>query len=492
MRTRTIRFTIIALHVPLNQWLVLGLVSASARRILKRNNDGLSKKLFGSIITAENDDRTDESLLLSSRLDGLDAPTVWHEFSPLAQEFRSVNLGQGFPDWNPPDFVIEAMRKSTDPSYGRNANQYARSYAHMPLATVLAEEYSQKWNRRDIDPATQIATGSGVTNVLYCALQGLIEPGDEVLLMEPAFDIYSSQVKMAGGICVYCPLRPDLTKSRASDVFTLDMDELESKITPRTKVLILNTPHNPTGKMFSLQELQQLVRIVLDHPNLIVISDEVYEHIVFDEETEPHLSIANIDNGVLWDRTLTLSSSGKTFSCTGWKVGWAVGPAHLVKAVSAVQKWVNFSSATPTQDAIAQCLVLAREPYQGFENYYVWLAAEYKRKRGLLMTALQKAGMNSIVPPGGFFIVADTSEIDFPYDDIAKQHSDAMPTSPMPRDWAMSRWMTQQVGVTAIPPSAFYSPPNVHLAKDTLRFAFCKGDDTILEAEKRFRTFFSQ
>jgi aspartate/methionine/tyrosine aminotransferase len=311
-------------------------------------------------------------------------------------------------------------------------------------------------------------------------------------LMEPAFDIYSSQVKMAGGSCVYCPLRPDFSKDGASAVFTLDMDELRSKITSKTKVMILNSPHNPTGKMFSLEEMRQIAQIVLEHPNLIVLSDEVYEHIAFDKENEPHLSIATIDNGILWDRTLTMSSSGKTFSCTGWKVGWAVGPPHLVKAVTAVQQWVNFSSATPTQDAIAQSLVQAREPYQGFDSYYAWLAEEYNRKRGLLINALQGAGMNPIVPPGGFFIIADTSNIDFPYEEIAKQYSEAMPASKMPRDWALSRWLTQEVGVTAIPPSAFYSPPNVPLAKDTLRFAFCKGDEIILEAGNRLQTFFSK
>jgi aspartate/methionine/tyrosine aminotransferase len=198
----------------------------------------------------------------------LDKPTVWHKFSPLAQEYGSVNLGQGFPDWDPPDFVIQAMRSATDPKYGRNANQYARSYGHMPLAKVLAEYYSQRW-KMDIYPATQIATATGVTNVLYCALQGLLEPGDEVLLFEPAFDIYFSQVQMAGGKCVFCPLRADIDKASsggASQVFTLDLDELASKITDRTKVLILNTPHNPTGKIFSKQELQGIADIVLNIP----------------------------------------------------------------------------------------------------------------------------------------------------------------------------------------------------------------------------------
>jgi kynurenine--oxoglutarate transaminase/cysteine-S-conjugate beta-lyase/glutamine--phenylpyruvate transaminase len=426
---------------------------------------------------------------LASRLEGLDKQTVWQEFSPLAKEYEAVNLGQGFPDWDPPQFMIEAMQKSVDPKYGRHANQYARSYAHMPLAEALAEEYSVKFGQH-IDPATQIATATGCTNALYCALQGLISPGDQVVLLEPYFDIYSSQVQMAGGQCVYCPLRPDPAYQHlgASRMFTLNLDELESKITPNVKVLLLNSPHNPTGKIFSQTELEGIAKIVQKHPQLTVISDEVYEHIVFDPESEPHISMATIPG--MWEQTLTLSSSGKTFSCTGWKVGWAVGPPHLVKAVTAVQQWVNFSAATPNQDAIAQALVLAREPYEGYDTFYAYLAAEYLRKRGLLITALESAGMTPIVPPGGFFIMADTSGVEFPYD--ANEVTEAMPASPMPRDWALSRWLTKEVGVTAIPPSAFYSKPNLHLAKDLLRFAFCKGDDTLLLAHERLETYFKK
>jgi kynurenine--oxoglutarate transaminase/cysteine-S-conjugate beta-lyase/glutamine--phenylpyruvate transaminase len=447
---------------------------------------------------------------LANRLQGLDAPTVWHEFSPLAAEYKSVNLGQGFPDWNPPSFCLEAMKKSTNPQYGRNANQYARPYAHMPLAEVLAEDYTTKWQDKLpaslllLDPSTQVATATGVTNVLYCALQGLINPGDEVLLLEPYFDIYSSQVQMAGGKCNYCPLRPVLEniEEGASAVYTLDLDEFEAHLTKNTKAVILNTPHNPTGKMFSQQELSGIADILAKHPNVVVLADEVYEHIVFDTDREPHTSIATVDGGKLWHRTLTMSSAGKTFSCTGWKVGWAVGPPELVKAVTSVQQWCNFSPVTPTQDAIAQSLQHARQPFRSenddvtYNTYYEWLAADYKSKRQLLIESLQAAGMTPIIPNGGFFIMADTAGIDFPYDDIAAtQQSIAMPGfnegKKMPRDWALSRWLTQQVGVTAIPPSAFFSLENVNLASNTLRFAFCKGQPTLLEAKERFQKYFA-
>jgi aspartate/methionine/tyrosine aminotransferase len=278
---------------------------------------------------------------LSDRLEGLDKPTVWHEFSPLAVEHGAMNLGQGFPDWDPPLFVRESMQSAVDPSVGRNANQYARSYAHLPLAQVLAEDYTERWNMMDtpINPATQVATAVGCTNALYCALHGILSRDDEVILLEPAFDIYSSQVRMAGAKPVFVPLRPTGKASEgASKMFTLDLDELEAAITDKTRVLLINTPHNPTGKMFSMQELQGIAAIVQRHPAVTIISDEVYEHIVFDPENEPHISMASLPG--MFDRTLTLSSSGKTFSCTGWKVGWAIGPPHLVKAVSAVQQYV--------------------------------------------------------------------------------------------------------------------------------------------------------
>lgn len=427
--------------------------------------------------------------VLASRLDGLDKPTVWHEFSPLAVEHGAINLGQGFPDWDPPNFVQNAMNVAVHPSAGRNANQYARSYAHLPLARVLAAEYARKFHC-DINPETQVATAVGCTNALYCAMQGLLNPGDQAILLEPAFDVYYSQVRMAGGEPIFVPLRPTgNVEDGASRYFQLDFTELERAITPRTRVIIVNSPHNPTGKMFSEHELRTIADIVKKHPKITVIADEVYEHILYDPKNEPHVHMGSI----LFDQTLTLSSSGKTFSCTGWKVGWAVGPPHLVKAVTAVQQWVNFSAPTPNQDAIAQALVQAREPYQGYNTFYDYLADDYKKKRQILMDALQTAGMTPVLPAGGFFIMADTSRIDFPLAEMqATVKTPAMPADPMPRDWALSRWLTEHVGVTAIPPSSFMSPDTIPLASNLLRFAFCKNERTLREAHMRFQAYFGK
>jgi kynurenine---oxoglutarate transaminase / cysteine-S-conjugate beta-lyase / glutamine---phenylpyruvate transaminase len=433
--------------------------------------------------------------------------------------------------------------------YDDHMNQYTRSYSHLPLAISLANDYNQRYqtttsttdhnnNIPMIDPATMIATAVGCTNVLYCALQGLLNPNDEVICFEPAFDIYSSQVRMAGGIPVYVPLRNNPNRhqeenqsnknilSKANDQFVFDIAEFEAAITTKTKVILLNTPHNPTGKMFTYEELSNIATVVQKYPHITIISDEVYEHIVFDddntndnptkEETTTtttttktkHISMATIPG--MFEQTLTLSSSGKTFSCTGWKVGWAVGPKHLIKAITAIQQWVNYSTPTPNQHAIAKALQLAQQPYTAedgivHKNYYHWLASDYQRKRSLLVHALQTAGMKPIIPQGGFFIMADTSEIEFPYESTYKyQSTEAMPkliesndshNDPsgrivMPRDWALSRWLTEVVGVTAIPPSAFYSMERIGLAQNYLRFAFCKSDDTILQAQQRFQTYF--
>ena len=387
--------SIIATFLSTNLWCSAFLLSSEIGVLRNRNHnhnkhysttdgdrkEGVTEKDSDNISSLSSSSPPSSSLL-SKRLDGLDAPTVWHEFSPLAVKHKSINLGQGFPDWDPPRFVIEELKRSTDPEYndgttttttttttdtGMTANQYARSAAHLPLAEALRNDYvDYQWKESDLptdilhnlDAVTNIATATGVTNVLYCALQGLVNPGDEVLLLEPYFDIYSSQVKLAGGTPIYCPLRSDISKlydknvddddddesggsSRvgASEFFTLDLDELASKITTKTKVLILNTPHNPTGKIFNIDELEGIANLVSDYPNLIVLSDEVYQHLLFDKEKEPHISIATVNNGQIWDQTLTMSSAGKTFSCTGWKVGWAIGPAHLIKAITAVQQW---------------------------------------------------------------------------------------------------------------------------------------------------------
>ena len=415
---------------------------------------------------------------------------MWQEFSPLAVRMGAVNLGQGFPDWPTPDFVKNAMKKAQDD----NANQYCRSAGHVPLVQALAKRYTAQLGR-PINWETEVCVGVGASETLFAAMQALVEPGDEVVLITPAFDIYAPQVQMAGGECVYVPLRlaaaagggggdgggggggaPGGAPAAAS--WRLDMAELRAAFTPRTRVLLLNTPQNPTGKVFSAGELAEIAAILADFPAVVAVCDEVYEHMVYGGARFPRL--ATLPG--MWERCVTISSSGKTFSCTGWKIGWAVGPPLLIGGIIVTNQWVQFSTCTPAQEAIAAALDAADQPCEGFPTYYAWLLAQYERKRDLLMAGLAAAGLRPVRPEGGFFIIADTSNVAFP-DSFMALRTKAAPV--MRRDWAFCRFLCEELKVGAIPPSAFFDEKDKHLAANMVRFAFCKADESLVEASKR-------
>jgi kynurenine--oxoglutarate transaminase/cysteine-S-conjugate beta-lyase/glutamine--phenylpyruvate transaminase len=276
-------------------------------------------------------------------------------------------------------------------------------------------------------------------------MQALLDAGDEAVLISPAIDLYAAQVQMAGGVPVYVPLR--LAAGGAG--WELRLEELRAALTPRTRVLLLNNPQNPTGKILSRAELEGIAAILADFPQVVVVSDEVYEHIVFDGAALPRM--ATLPG--MWELTVSVSSSGKTFSCTGWKVGWAVGPEALVRGLVLTNQWVQFSVSTPSQKAIADALAAAEAPYEGCASYYAYLTARYTAKRAQLMAGLAAAGLNPALPDGGFFIIADTSNIAFPERYMALS-TKAAPV--MRRDWAFCRFLIEEIKVAAIPPSAFF------------------------------------
>lgn len=275
---------------------------------------------------------------------------------------------------------------------------------------------------------------------------------------------------------MYVPLRS--SPKGEGPAWALDTEELEAGITERTRVFILNTPHNPTGKVMDAAEMEQVAAVMRRHPQVVVICDEVYEHMTYDDRT--HTQFPTLPG--MWDRSVTVSSAGKTFSTTGWKIGWVVGPAPLVKGVALVNQWVQFSVCTPLQQAVAWSLQEAQQEYEGFQTYFHYLRAEYLRKRGLLCDALEAAGLQVVPPEGGFFVMADTSSVQVP-DKYMQESTAACPT--MTRDWAFCRFLTCEVGVTAIPPSAFYQPSDKHLVANFARFAFCKQDESLKQAAER-------
>jgi kynurenine--oxoglutarate transaminase/cysteine-S-conjugate beta-lyase/glutamine--phenylpyruvate transaminase len=256
------------------------------------------------------------------------------------------------------------------------------------------------------------------------------------------------------------------------------MEEFAAAFTERTKVVLVNSPHNPTGKCFSMEELSQMSEIIKRHPRVVVVSDEVYEHMVY--APREHLRIATLPG--MWERTVTVSSAGKTFSVTGWKVGWAVGPSNLIGGIITTNQWVQYSVPTCTQYAISLCLDAADQPYEGFPNYYAWLNAEYVRKRDILNKGLLDAGMTPIAPEGGFFIVADTSKVVVP-EKYMMETTKAAPV--MTRDWAFCRYLTIEHKVAAIPPSAFFEGKDKDIAQNIARFAFCKEDSVLFAACER-------
>eukprot|EP01036_Dinobryon_divergens_P023010 gene23010-31320_t len=408
---------------------------------------------------------------ISKRLQGFDAPTVWSEFTPLSQQYKSVNLGQGFPDWATPEFAKKALIEAIN----ENANQYSRSAGDVELVTAIARHYGPLVNRV-IDPLNEVTVSVGATEAIYAIMQAMINEGDEVVILEPAFDIYPATVQMAGGSCKYVPLELNI----ASNKWTLDMQKIEAAIGPNTKIILLNTPHNPTGKVFSLEELQAIADILSRHPHVTAVMDEVYEKLVYDGKT--HIRLASLPN--MWDRTLTVSSCGKTFSCTGWKVGWVYGAAHLVKPVVLANQWIQYCVSSPTQRALAKILTEADLPYEGFPSYYASICDSYRRKRDYLSESLKAAGISPCQPEGGFFIMADTSKYSVPSEFLNQPGPNG--EIPVTRDWGFARWLTVECGITPIPPSAFYTPSTRHLAANLARFAFCKQDTSLEAAHAKF------
>lgn len=385
---------------------------------------------------------------LARRLAGVGA-TIFSEMSALAQKHGAVNLGQGFPDFPGPEWIKEAAKRAID----RDINQYAISHGATSLRQQLAVHGRRRLNRA-IDPDTDIVVTSGATEAIFAGILGLVNPGDEVIVFEPFYDSYVPAVQFAGGTCRYVPLRPpDETHPR----WWFDADELAGAFGPQTKLLLLNTPHNPTGKVYTRDELQ-LIAELCQKWDVYVLSDEVYEYILFDDCE--HISIGSLPG--MWERTITISSGGKTFSLTGWKIGWSIAPPELNAAVRGTHQFIVFSTAAPLQEAIATGLAEAEA-----RGYYAELRAIYQRKRDLLMAALREAGLRPYNPEGTYFILCDISHLGF--DD----------------DVAFCRYLTTDVGVTAIPPSFFYSGERKHLGRQLARFSFCKQDATLQEATRR-------
>lgn len=372
-------------------------------------------------------------------------PTVFSEFSALAARVGAVNLGQGFPDFDGPEVVREAAVAAVR----RGQNQYAHGLGAPPLRQAIAE-HARRFLGQTLDPDTQVVVTCGATEAIFDSVQGLVDPGDEVVAFQPVYDSYAASVAMAGGVLRPVTLRPPDT---SHPQWWFDSGELEAAFGPRTRVLLLNTPHNPTGKVFTRAELE-LVAALVQRWNTVAVVDEVYGHLVYDGAE--HRSLATLPG--MAEHTLTVSSGAKTFGLTGWKVGWAMGPRSLRDAVLQAHQYVTFAVPTPLQHAVAAALRLP-------DAYFVELQADYARRRGKLLAALRASGLVPWAPEGAYFACADVSGRGFADDD------------------GFCRDLTTRVGVAAIPLSAFYVDRS--RAPCVARFAFCKSDATLDEAAQR-------
>jgi N-succinyldiaminopimelate aminotransferase len=376
---------------------------------------------------------------MAARLQGIPG-TIFSEMSALAVRTGALNLGQGYPDRDGPASVVEAAVAALR----EGANQYAPGIGIPPLRHAIAAHQARHYDL-DLDPDRQVVVTTGATEGIAAALLGLVDPGDEVVVLEPFYDSYTAMIQMAGGV-----RRP--VTLRAPD-FRLDAAELRAAVGPRTKVLLLNSPHNPTGTVLTRLELEAVADVAREH-DLVVVTDEVYEHLVYDDHE--HVPLATLPG--MFERTLAVSSAGKTFSFTGWKVGWATGPEPLVRTVEAAKQWLTFTSGAPLQPAVTHAL-------DHESGYYTGLAKELEAKRDSLCEGLRRLDMDVYVPEGTYFVTSDVSRYGY------RDGLEFCTTLP------------ERAGVVAIPSQFFYD--DAEEGRHKVRWAFCKEQATLDEGVRR-------
>ncbi len=375
--------------------------------------------------------------VLTTKLAGF-GTTIFAEMSALAVRTNSINLGQGFPDVDGPPEVLEAAIDAI-----RNGvNQYPPGPGFPVLRQAIAE-HQRRFYGLDLDPDTEVVVTAGATEALAGALLGMLDTGDEVVLFEPMYDSYQACIALAGAV-----IRPVVLRPGADGKYGFDPDELRAAFSKRTKIVLVNTPHNPTGKVFTRDELTLIGELATQH-DAIVVTDEVYEHLVFTGAT--HVPMATLPG--MAERTLTISSGGKTFNTTGWKIGWFSGPAVLVRAATTAKQFLTFVNGAPFQPAIALGLGLP-------DSFYGGLAADLEAKRDRLFAGLQAAGFISYLPEATYFTTVDIR-----------------PLQPDGDGLAFCRTLPERVGVVAIPNQVFYA--NQEHGRHLVRFACCKRLEVI-------------
>ncbi len=389
---------------------------------------------------------TEKNPYLAERLQDF-GTTIFAEMSALAVRTDSINLGQGFPDTDGPNQVAEAAIRAIRDGH----NQYPPGLGIESLR-IAVSEHQKRFYGIEVDPETEVLITAGASEALAASLIALVEPGQEVITFEPYFDVYAAAIAMAGGKRRVVTLKtPD---------YSFDYEELVSKVNSNTRLILLNSPHNPTGKVFDHQELSQIAKLAVER-DLLVITDEVYEHLVFDGLS--HIPISTLPD--MSERTLTISSAAKTFGFTGWKIGWAHGPSELLSAVRIAKQFLTYVNGAPFQHAIAEALKLD-------ENYYMGLALDMAKKRDILCEGLEKAGFEVFRPSGTYYATVDIR----PLGD---------------KDGIEFCWdLPNRCGVVAVPNEVFYD--NKNIGKPLVRFAYCKKPEVLDHAVEKLLSLKAQ
>ena len=370
--------------------------------------------------------------------DGRLSPTIFAEMSALAAATGAINLGQGFPDEDGPREVLESARAAIS----GGLNQYPPGRG-MPVLREAIAAHQQRFYGIEVDPDREVLVTAGATEALAATILALIDDGDEIVTLEPFYDAYAAMIGLSRAIHRTVPLR--------APAFQPDHDDLRAAVTDRTRIILINNPHNPTGTVLDGETLALIVELAHEH-DAIIVTDEVYEHLVFDQ---PHIPIASLPGAR--ERTVTISSGGKTFNTTGWKIGWLIAPSELVEVIMAVKQFLTYVNGAPFQPAIAVGLDLP-------DSYFEGLANDLRNKRDILSAGLSKAGFGISQPQGAYFVVADAAP--FGVDDGA----------------AFCRSLPELAGVVAVPISAFVSDANKDDYRSLVRFAFCKRVDVLEQA----------
>ncbi|MFC6019598.1 pyridoxal phosphate-dependent aminotransferase [Plantactinospora solaniradicis] len=373
--------------------------------------------------------------------------TIFAEMSALAVRTGAVNLGQGFPDTDGP---AEMLAAAADALRG-GQNQYPPGPGIPALRAAIAGHQRRFWNL-EYDPDGEVLVTAGATEAIAAAILGLCEPGDEVVCFEPYYDSYAASIALAGAV-----RRPVTLRPADNGRYAFDPADLRAAFGPRTRLVLLNSPHNPTGKVFDAAELALIAELCQEY-DTYAVTDEVYEHVVFTDADSGHVPLASLPG--MWERTLRVSSAGKTFSCTGWKVGWASGPARLVAATMRVKQFLTFAGGAPLQPAVAVALALPDSYYDGFR-------ADLQARRDQLVAGLTEAGFGVLSPEGTYFVTTDIT---------ALGGRDGM---------EFCRALPERCGVVAVPTQVFYD--DAEAGRRLVRFAFCKRPEVLAEAVSRLR-----